>query len=103
MSIQTLLNGEKTVEAVITHIITGYQHLIATPSVLQLIHNYPSLLHLSESISSFIPVVNEGMAVADLLIEYGPLLYNVGHTINIHPQEAGKSIHDRELNSDMPN
>lgn len=101
MNIQTLINGERTVESVLKNVIAGYQHLTQSTAALDVISKFPSLGHLTSEIAAFIPGIQQGMALADILIDYGPMLYTVGRTINLSPMEAGKSVHDAEVSNEF--
>jgi hypothetical protein len=89
MNIQTLINGEKTVEAVISKVIAGYQELTGSKAALDVVSKFPTLATVTTEIASFIPIVQEGISVAELLIQYGPLMYKVGHAINVQPMDFG--------------
>jgi hypothetical protein len=101
MDAQTLINGKLTVEDVLKNVIAGYEHLVQSKSAIDAISKFPALAHLTSEIADFIPGIQQGMAVANILLEYGPVLYTVGRTINIAPMEAGKSVHDNDLSNGM--
>ena len=101
MNVQTLVNGERTVEGVLKNVVAGYQHLTQSTAALDVISRFPSLGHLTSEIAAFIPGIQQGMAVADILVTYGPMLYTVGRTIKFAPMEAGKSIHDAEVSGEF--
>jgi hypothetical protein len=101
MNVQTLINGERTVEGVLKNVLAGYQHLTQSTAAADVISKFPSLGHLISEIAAFIPGIQQGMAVADILLDYGPMLYTVGRMINLAPMEAGKSVHDNDLSREM--
>ena len=85
--VQTLISGERTVEGVLKNVIAGYQQLTQSKSALDVIDAFPALGHLTADIARFIPGIQQGMAVADLLTEYGPMLYSVGKEVHAAPMD----------------